>query len=648
MGDRAGFLYAYHLSDGTVAPGWPVYAGAPIDAAPSVAAISGGSLDDVFVGTGDAKHPHPGGYQAYGPQGTRIWSVPAPNPLSDPNPLSGVQASLTVTSFEGTTGVFAGSLGQEAYALNAATGSVLAGWPFFTADSDFSTAAAGDLYGNGQEELVMGGSSHAGVGMGQSYRDGGHVRVLDANGALIYDYDTNQEVVSSPAVGDFLAGGATGIAVGTGTHYPGTSDTDTVKAFTTRLGLVWSETLDGRTSSSPALADVKGTGRLDVVEGTDTGRLTGSVWALDGTNGGTLWKVPAVSRIIGSVVAADLTGGNFQDVLVPTVHGVEVLNGTNGEEVTVLGPHLGFQNSPLVTDDPNGTVGITIAGYNGSNVGVVQHYEIPGSNGGLAVGAGSWPMFHHDPSRSGVSGVSSPLPGSRTVTPSALTAQAGTNQVSLSWAAPSGANAAPTGYNVYEATAPGHESGTPINGATPIAGTNYSASGLSNGQSYYFEVTAINSAGEGAPSNEATATPEPAQGPPPPPVTTTTVPTTTTTAPATTTTTVPATTTTTERPPIPVVTELTKKAHLSRGKVGLALACSAALCKSSIKLWYHNVLAGEAVYSLAAGAKSVLAVALRPSIAERLDAKKSHRLVVTQTVTVSGGSTVRQTLQLSS
>jgi hypothetical protein len=661
VGDRTGYLYAYHLSNGSAVPGWPVSPGQPIDSTPSVAPLGGSGLDDVFVGTGDAKYPHPGGYRAYGPTGSLLWSVQAPNPVSDPNPFSGAQASLTVASLQGTTGVFAGSLGQEAYALKASSGSTLTGWPFFTADSDYSTAAAANLYGNGQEELVVGGSSHAGVAMGQDYSNGGHLRVLNAQGGLIYDYDTNQEVVSSPAVGNFLANGATGIAVGTGTYYPGTADTDTVKAFTTRLGLVWSETLDGPTSSSPALANVQGPGQLDVVEGTETGRLSGSVWALDGANGSTVWKVPAVSRIIGSVVTADLTGGNYQDVLVPTVHGVEVLNGTNGTEITVLGPRLGFQNSPLVTDDPNGTIGITIAGYNGDNVGTVQHYEIPGSDGALAVGTGSWPMFHHDPS---LSGVSSPLPGTGTGTPSALTAVAGNGQVSLSWAAPTGGGAPATGYNVYEAAAPGHESGAPLNGATPVPSPTYSVSGLSNGQSYYFEVTAINSAGEGVPSNEASATPSagPGSPPPPPPPTTTLPTTTTTTAPATTTTT--ALTTTTTTPPVttttapstaakshtgkPIVTELTNNAVVRGAKVGLALSCRGATCHGSIKLWYDHVLSCEAAYKLGVGAKSVVGVGLKPSLVKRLGTAKGHELVVDQTVTVKGGSTVRHTLRLSS
>jgi hypothetical protein len=679
VGDRSGYLYAYNLSDGTPVTGWPVHTGAPVDATPSVAPISGSSgPDDVFIGTGDAAHPYPGGYKAYEPDGTLLWDTPAPNPPSDAGHAdSGVEASLTVTDIGGTTGVFAGSLGQESYALSAAAGKVLTGWPFFSADTNFSTAASADLYGNGQDELVMGGSSTAGVAEGQGYSNGGHVRVLDAQGALIYDYDTDQEVVSSPAVGDFLPRRTTGIVVGTGARFAGTTDTDRILALTTRLGLAWSDNLDGYTTSSPALADLQGNGQLDVVEGTDTGKLTGSVYALDGTDGTLIWEQPAaVSRIIGSVTTADLSGAGYQDVLVPTIHGVEVLDGRNGTEIAVLGQHLGFQNSPLITDDPNGTVGITIAGYYGvrnppgkdvqsQGVGIIQHYEIWGSNAALpagvgAVGPGSWPMFHHDPS---LSGVASTLPGSGTATPTALIAQAGDTQVSLSWTAPTGTGASSTtGYNVYEATSPGHESGAPINGATPLSGTHLTVTGLSDWQTYYFEVTALNSAGEGAPSNEASATPSaPAPPPPPPPVLTTTTtlaPTTTTVPPSTTTTapttTAPATTTTTSPTAAkthrarPVVTALTKRAALSGDKVELALSCRGAPCNGSIRLWYRHTLVGDAPYRLPGGRRSVFTVALDPSIAGSLAAAASHEIVLGQTVTVAGGPTVRKTLRLSS
>lgn len=403
VGDRRGHLYAYHLADGSAVPGWPASdGGEPIDSTPSVAPISGGSLDSVFVGTGNAQLPGTGGYEAYGPGPTAMWITQVLEPPTDQAADYGVQASLTVGDLQGGADVFAGSLDQEAYALNASDGSVLTGWPFFSADSNFSTAAVGDLYGTGHDELVTGGASSSGFALGQNYSPGGHLRILNSRGGLICHYDTNQEIDSSPAVGGFLGGGATGIVVGTGSFYSGVSDSDTLKAFNTRCDLLWSDTLDGFTGSSPALANVEGNGTTDVVEGTDNGS-SGSVWVVGGANGAPLWHTQVVGRVIGSAVTADLTGDGYQDVLVPTTGGVEVLDGRSGSEITVLRSDLGFQNSPLVTDDPNGSIGITIAGYNGDNQGIIVHYEIPGSDGAEAVGGGSWPMFHHDPQLTGVS-----------------------------------------------------------------------------------------------------------------------------------------------------------------------------------------------------------------------------------------------------
>jgi hypothetical protein len=381
----------------------------------------GGALGSVFVGAGNAEYPHNGGYLAYGPNGAPLWDTKVVDPGTDAHPAYGVQASLTVADLQaGAPGVFAGSLDQESYALDAANGSALSGWPFFSADSVFSTAAAADLYGTGQTELVVGGASTKGFALGQIYAAGGHLRILDSRGGLICSHAMDQEVDSSPAVGGFLPGGAVGIAVGTGSYYPGTSDTNVLDAFNSTCGLVWSDTLDGFTGSSPALADVQGNGALDVVEGTDNG-ITGDVWLLDGATGTAIWHSFVDGRVLGSVVTADLTGDGYQDILVPTTQGVEVLDGMNGIEVGLLGKGLGFQNSPLVTDDPNGTIGITVAGYNGDNEGIVQHYEIRGSNGAESVGAGSWPMFHHDPQ---LSGTTSGLPAPGSVPPCSVPAEA--------------------------------------------------------------------------------------------------------------------------------------------------------------------------------------------------------------------------------
>lgn len=413
VGDRAGYVYAFSLASGRAVPGWPASSGGvPVDSTPSVAALSPASADDtVFVGLGDSATPHEGGYEALNPNGTERWYVHVQNPSTDRSAgrTSAVPASLAVGVLQGETDVVAPSVGQEEYALDASTGAVLPGFPWFTSDSAFSTPALADLYGDGNTEIVDGGDQSPGLADGVQYSAGGHIRVIaptgnagtgSPTGGLDCVYNADQVVESSPAVGPFLSGGAVGIAVGTGTYWKGASDTDTVLAFGTRCNLVWSATLDGATGSSPALADISGNGTLEVVEGTDNGEGGGSVYALDGATGSVLWRQSVRGEVIGSVVTADL-GRGYQDVVVPTTKGAEVLDGQDGRLLATLETSVGLQNSPLVTEDPDGTVGITLAGYNGYNRGEVEHFELRGSSGADVEALGAWPMFHHDPQLTG-------------------------------------------------------------------------------------------------------------------------------------------------------------------------------------------------------------------------------------------------------
>ncbi len=83
--------------------------------------------------------------------------------------------------------------------------------------------------------------------------------------------------------------------------------------------------------------------------------------------------------------------------------------------------------------------------------------------------------------------------------PTGVAATGGANQVSLSWAAVPGA----TTYNVYWSTASGvtTASGTRIS----VAGSPYLQTGLAAGTTYYYIVTAVNSAGESPASTRVTA-----------------------------------------------------------------------------------------------------------------------------------------------
>jgi hypothetical protein len=89
--------------------------------------------------------------------------------------------------------------------------------------------------------------------------------------------------------------------------------------------------------------------------------------------------------------------------------------------------------------------------------------------------------------------------GTAPSTPTGLTATAGNAQVALSWTASSGA----TSYNVKSSLTHGGPY-TTINSPTA---TSYTNSGLTNGTSYYYVVSAVNAAGESANSSEASAVP---------------------------------------------------------------------------------------------------------------------------------------------
>ncbi|PWW07156.1 processive endocellulase [Paenibacillus cellulosilyticus] len=84
--------------------------------------------------------------------------------------------------------------------------------------------------------------------------------------------------------------------------------------------------------------------------------------------------------------------------------------------------------------------------------------------------------------------------------PTSLTATAGSAQAVLSWTASVGA----TSYNVKRAATSG---GPYTTAATGVTGTSYTNTGLTNGTTYYYVVSAVNSAGESANSAQASVTP---------------------------------------------------------------------------------------------------------------------------------------------
>ena len=103
------------------------------------------------------------------------------------------------------------------------------------------------------------------------------------------------------------------------------------------------------------------------------------------------------------------------------------------------------------------------------------------------------------------------IPSTVTSAPQNLQSTAGNSQVALSWSTPQNNGGSPiTSYNVYRGTSSGGETLLTQTGNI----TSYNDGTVTNGQTYFYTITAVNSAGESPQSNEVSATPI---GPPQPP-----------------------------------------------------------------------------------------------------------------------------------
>ena len=85
VGDRAGGVYAYHLSNGSGVGGWPYNAGA----AGRLLPVGGADRQRARHGlrrVGQRVRPTAGGYQAIAPNGGDQWFDQETNPGTDPTP----------------------------------------------------------------------------------------------------------------------------------------------------------------------------------------------------------------------------------------------------------------------------------------------------------------------------------------------------------------------------------------------------------------------------------------------------------------------------------------------------------------------------------------------------------------------------------
>jgi hypothetical protein len=193
---------------------------------------------------------------------------------------------------------------------------------------------------------------------------------------VLLDQELGQPIESSPAIGDINGDGRAEIVVGCkdGRVYAVSGSGSNLSG--------WPISTGDAIQASPAIGDIDGDGRAEVVIGSDDGKI----YALE-SNGRTVpgWPVVTGSIVRSTPAIADLNGDGTDDVIVGSDDGnVYALDGSGGNlfgwPVTLGG---GVQSSPAVADVDNDDELEVVVGADDGNVYLIDN------NGSIVPG---WPV----------------------------------------------------------------------------------------------------------------------------------------------------------------------------------------------------------------------------------------------------------------
>src|SRR5262249_25312715 len=220
---------------------------------------------------------------------------------------------------DGVPEIVVTSISQMVTAFKA-NGSVL--WRYSNDDTVFGGVTIADINADGSPDVILGGDST----QSQYYSAGGRIVCLSASGRREWIHNTDQVIWSSPAVADLTGTGKLDVIVGTRYYYPNVGNK--VYALDSQGNPLagWPYITDpnpannGQVYASPAIADLNGDGFLDIVVADGEGR----VHAISGKPGDTtngvqraLWVTQAFpnERVYSSPVLADINGDGKADVI---------------------------------------------------------------------------------------------------------------------------------------------------------------------------------------------------------------------------------------------------------------------------------------------------------------------------------------------
>jgi hypothetical protein len=411
VGGLDGRLYAWDAA-GNPLPGWPAQASAAVASSPAVGDLDGDGTNEVAVGVGSLeKRSEQGAINIFNRTGALRCRLAMRGGTEDDAVFNA--PAIGDVNGDGVNDVVFGSFDHWIYVVDHQC-RVLGS--FDNRDSIFSAPALYDVDGDGAAEIFIGGDATANPQVGGDSHNGGYFRSLTFSGGRLverWQRRSTETFQSAAAIGNLDGDPGLEVVTGAGATYCRNNgvctDSNKVWAFNVEDGsdvVGWPKTATYTTFlSAPALGDLDGDGRTDVVVGStrySSGTpLGGALDAFYGNGQRRSWVHN--DELPGSAVIADIDGAGLPEVLIGDGAQLHILDANLGVRASGLAlgqSGLAHKSAAAVGELGPGRWVVVSTGYDAGpgrgNEGWVYAYDIPTPR------SAPWPMHRKNPRRLGV------------------------------------------------------------------------------------------------------------------------------------------------------------------------------------------------------------------------------------------------------